>query len=391
MDAGLSRLAAVDLVNELLNRVRDALASDTATVLQLDDSGDELVATASRGLEEAVRQRVRVPVRGSFAGRVVAERRPVALDTVSAATVRNPVLLTAGIRSLLGAPLVAEGRVMGVVHVGSLTERRFTADDADLLRMVADRIALAIQTEQSREARTAARMLQRSLLPARLPQLPGMELAARYVPGEGESIGGDWYDLFTLPSGRFCLVMGDVAGHGLGAAVVMGRLRSALRAYALEYDDPADVLQRLDVKARHFEVGAMATVLYATFDPTLDTMRVSLAGHLPPVLASPGRSAAILDLPVDPPVGVSAVVPRRTTSVAVPAGAVICFYTDGLVERRGVSIDEGLAALCRSIRDEHPERLCAAIMTAMVGTQAPADDVALLVLRKPDTSGGPDG
>jgi hypothetical protein len=379
-DPALARLSPPDLVNELLDRANRALSCDLALVLQLD--GAELALTYVRGLENSVGARVRIPVAASFAGRVATERRPLTLDSVSAPTVVNPILLRAGIRSLVGVPLVAADRVLGVLHVGRLAELPFSADDADLLQMVGDRIALAIQTEQSREERTAARMLQRSLLPTRLPTVPGLEMAARYAPGEGEKIGGDWYDVFSLPSGSFCVVMGDVAGHGLAAAVVMGRLRSALRAYALEYDDPAVVLQRLDEKARHFEDGAMATVLYAAFNPGLHQMRVSLAGHLPPVVAGPGQPAVVADLPVDPPVGVRAVAARRTSTIPVEDGTLVGFYTDGLVERRGVPIDEGLDTLCSLVRDVPPETLCAQIMAAMVGPVAPADDCALLVLRK---------
>ena len=120
--------------------------------------------------------------------------------------------------------------------------------------------------------------------------MTGAELAARYIPGHG-GVGGDWYDVFTLPSGEPCVVMGDVAGSGLKAAVIMGRMRSALRAYALETSDPGEVLDRLDRKMQHFEPQAMATVLYAVIDPSLEQMRVSLAGHLPPVIAEPGAAS----------------------------------------------------------------------------------------------------
>ena len=102
-------------------------------------------------------------------------------------------------------------------------------------------------------------------------------------------VGGDWYDVFTLPSGELGIVMGDVAGSGLPAAVIMGRMRSALRAYALETPDPAEVLDRLDRKMQHFEPGALATVLYAVIDPALDRMHVCLAGHFAPVVARPRR------------------------------------------------------------------------------------------------------
>ena len=138
-----------------------------------------------------------------------------------------------GIRSITDA-----GAVIGVLHVGSVGSRPFTSDDTVLLQMAADRAALAVPSLRSRDDRAAATALQQSLLRPGLPAVPGVEIAARYVPGDGR-VGGDWYDVFTLPSGELCLVMGDVAGSGLEAAVIMGRMRSALRAYALETRDPA--------------------------------------------------------------------------------------------------------------------------------------------------------
>jgi Stage II sporulation protein E (SpoIIE) len=127
--------------------------------------------------------------------------------------------------------------------------------------------------------------------PAALPRIPAAELAARYVPGQGK-IGGDWYDVFTLPTGEHCAVVGDVAGSGLQAAVIMGRMRSTLRSYALETSDPADILGRLHRKMQYFEPGALATVACAVLDPVMATARISLAGHLPAVLASPGQGAS---------------------------------------------------------------------------------------------------
>src|SRR6185437_13023612 len=174
-----------------------------------------------------------------------------------------------------------------VLHVGTLKRRRFTADDVDLLQLAADRAAMAVQALQAQLDRAAAYALQRSLLPSALPSVPGLSMAARYVPGAGH-VGGDWYDVFPLPSGELCAVIGDVAGSGLRAAAIMGRVRSALRAYALESSDPAEILGRLEAKLGYFEPDAMVTVLCAVFNPCLDRVRISSAGHLPPVLARPG-------------------------------------------------------------------------------------------------------
>jgi sigma-B regulation protein RsbU (phosphoserine phosphatase) len=231
-DAALAHLGVEDLLAELLDRVQWLLEVDTVAVLLLDASAEQLVATAAKGIEAEVHQGVRIPLGKGFAGRVAVEKRPVILPQVDHTTVLNPILWEHGIRSLLGVPLLTSGRVMGVLHVGSLGTRQFTDDDARLLEIVADRLASAIQVRQAEVQRTAAGLLQRSLLPARLPAVSGLEMAARYVPAERGRVSGDWYDVFVLPSGGLCVVVGDVVGRGFAAAEEMGRLRSTLRAHA---------------------------------------------------------------------------------------------------------------------------------------------------------------
>jgi serine phosphatase RsbU (regulator of sigma subunit) len=206
-------------------------------------------------------------------------------------------------------------------------------------------------------------------------------MAARYTPGTAV-VGGDWYDVFTLPSGELGIVMGDVAGQGLRAAVIMGRMRSALRAYALETDDPARVLDKLDHKMQHFELGAMATVLYAVCDPGFTSARIASAGHWPPVLAAPGHPTAPVAISQDILIGVDDAPRRRTTRVDIPPGAVLCLYTDGLIERRDTPTEVTLTRLCEAITLDAPDQVCAAVMNALVGRQAVPDDVALLTVRR---------
>jgi serine phosphatase RsbU (regulator of sigma subunit) len=224
--------------------------------------------------------------------------------------------------------------------------------------------------------------LQRSLVPTELPRVPGVELAARYVPGHDFGVGGDWYDVFSLPSGWLGVVIGDVSGHGLSSAVVMGRVRSALRAYALICDDPAQALTLLDRKVHHFETGNLTTALYAMVSPDRSTIHISLAGHLPPILATTGQDAVVPKIPVGPPLGIGrppAV--RCTTVIDFPPGAVLVCYTDGLVEHRGEIIDVGIKRLTAVVRPDNAEAVCLAVM-AGVGTDLPTDDIALLVLRR---------
>jgi hypothetical protein len=380
-DSALSHLDAESLLAELLDRAKDILQADTAAALLLDHSARELIATVASGLEEEVRQGTRVPLGAGFAGRVAAELHPVILDRVDETTVVNPILLTKGIRTLMGVPMIVGGRVIGVMHVGSLTGRRFTSDDAALLQVAADRAAAAVLAIGARTDRIAAGALQRSLLPAALPRLAGADLAARFIPGHGV-VGGDWYDVFFLPTGELGMVVGDVAGSGLPAAVIMGRMRSALRAYSLETTDPADALTRLDRKMQHFEPGALATVLYAVIEPSLETVRISAAGHIPPVLALPGQSGELTDVDADLLIGADATTQRHSTTIAIPPGGLLCMCTDGLIERREFPLDEGLDRLCKAVQAGPAEAMCAAAMQALVGNEEARDDIAVLMFHR---------
>ena len=380
-DAALSRLDDRDLLAELLDRTREILRADTAAVLLLDFSSGQLIATAAAGLEEEVRQGVRIPVGRGFAGQIAAQHQPVILDRVDHTTVLNPILWAKGIQSMMGVPMVAGGKVIGVLHVGSLTPRKFTAGDLELLQLTAGRAAAAVQSMTAQADRVAATALQHSLVPSALPAVAGAELAARYVPGTG-AIGGDWYDVFNLPSGELGVTVGDVAGSGLAAAVIMGRMRSALRAYALETTDPAEVLGKLDRKMQHFEPDALATVLYAVIEPGLGQMHVALAGHFPPVIARPGEAAVLAGVRPGSMIGMGLQARRPVCTLPVTPGTLLCFYTDGLVERRGEVIDDGLDRLCRAVTAEPAEAACAAVMAALVGNEPARDDIALLMVRR---------
>jgi phosphoserine phosphatase RsbU/P len=162
----------------------------------------------------------------------------------------------------------------------------------------------------------------------------------------------------------------------------MGRMRSALRAYALESTDPAEVLSRLDRKMQHFEPDAMATVLYAVFEPGLDRVHVALAGHLPPLIARPGQPAELAPIRPGAPIGVTFRARRPVTTVPVPPGTLLCFYTDGLIERPGEVIDEGLGRLGQAVTAQSPETACIAVMGALVGSEPVRDDIALLMIRR---------
>jgi serine phosphatase RsbU (regulator of sigma subunit) len=292
------------------------------------------------------------------------------------------VLIAAGVTTMLGVPMIRTGTVVGVLQVGSIAARGFIADDVELLQLVADRASIVVQDRTARLDRAAALALQRSLLPDRPDPIPGLDLATRYIPGADVGVGGDWYDLFTLPGGHIGITIGDVVGNGLRAATVMGRIRSALRAYALETLDPADVLTRLDRKIRRFEPNAMATICYGVIHPDHTLMTISNAGHLPPILIHPGQPNQLLTVPPDVPVGAFGKARRRTTRHPLPDGAAVLLYTDGLVETRDEPVTDGIGKLRRNLTGVSADQLCLNAMTTMLAGRDADDDIALLALRR---------
>ena len=295
-EAALAYLDLDDLLTELLQRVTDILEADTAAVLLVEDDGRTLAARAAKGLEEEVEQGFRLPVGRGFAGRVAATREPVVIPDLdnSPVTVVNPLMREKNVRSLVGVPMIVEGKVIGVLHAGSLTLREFDAGDVQLLQLVADRVALSIERSRLAVQGQIAQTLQRSLLPRSLPRLPGLSMAAWYLPAAEETaVGGDWFDVIELGHRRLGLTIGDVAGHGMAAATHMGQLRSAVRAYALEIESPAELLGKVSRFADQ-EHSRMATVIYATLN--LDTWVVDFAraGHPYPLLI---RAEGPADLP----------------------------------------------------------------------------------------------
>lgn len=381
-DVELVRLDIDDMLVKLLERVRSALDADTAAVLLRDPGSDYLVARAACGLEEEVRQGVRIGMGRGFAGTIAARKAPVRLARVDATTVANPILWEKGIRVMLGVPLLHGNDVIGVLHVGRLSADSFAADDVELLQVAGERVAAAVSAHRLALSEAAGKMLERGLQPARLPALDGVQLAARYVPAEGLAVGGDWYDAFSLPTGELWIVTGDVAGHGIDAAVVMSRVKSALRAYALLGLAPEKVVELTDRKVQHFEMGTMVTVACATAQPPYARVRVCSAGHLPPVLAAPDAPGQLLRLPVGPPLGVVSNAQRQSAEVTWPRGAVLLFYTDGLVERRDADLDERLRRLAQVVPAEDADAACVRVMHELIGNQAVLDDVALLAARR---------
>jgi serine phosphatase RsbU (regulator of sigma subunit)/anti-sigma regulatory factor (Ser/Thr protein kinase) len=385
-DAALAYLSIDELLDELLERMREILHADTSAILMLEDDGRMLRARAAKGIEEEVEQGVRIPVGRGFAGRIAAQRRPVYIPDVNHADVLNPILRQKGIRSMLGVPLLVEGRVLGVLHVGTLTPREFTEADRDLLQLAADRAALAIEHAHLYEQRRVAEALQRSLLPQELVGIAGLEVAARYMPAAAAaSLGGDWYDVFPVGGGLIGLAVGDVVGRGLPAAALMAQLRTALRAYAFDGYPPSEVIDRLNRMLAHIAPATMTTGMYLTLDPERETLVVVNAGHPPPLVIDPDGRARYLHISPNVALGVSRGSRYHAQECELRSGSTIVLYTDGVVEVRGEALDAGLERMRRVAESVSttPQEIVDAIVEQMVAEGRPSDDVAILVARVP--------
>lgn len=232
--------------------------------------------------------------------------------------------------------------------------------------------------------RSTAETLQRSLLRERLPEVHGLRLAARYLPGSGEArIGGDWYDVIPLRDGRVALVMGDVVGRGIEAAARMAHLQSAVRAYALEGLRPSIVLERMNGFVQELESRGTATLLLAVVDPDAETVRLASAAHPPPLMVGPDSAASFAEGPAGNPLGASLFPTYEETVLAMPADSSLVLYTDGLVERPDQPLDEGLGILAEfgSRLPEDPDEACRALLDRLLTGGRAHDDVGLLVAR----------
>jgi PAS domain S-box-containing protein len=229
-----------------------------------------------------------------------------------------------------------------------------------------------------------AETLQRSFLPDILPEIPGVMLAARYVPATTDvEVGGDWYDVLQLANGRVGVAIGDVAGHGLRAASAMAQLRMALRAYAVEEDTPVDVVRRLHQLVQRLPLDEMATLIYLVFDPDSGTVTFANAGHPPPLVIGPDGATMYLEDGLAPPLGTPAHPDHYLESASnLPAGSTLLLFTDGLIEKRGDSLRHGLARLTEEASKAGPDldTLCNHLLDSLLGRDV-SDDIALLALR----------
>jgi serine phosphatase RsbU (regulator of sigma subunit) len=300
------------------------------------------------------------------------------------------------VAQVLSVPLGPDGAVLGGLNLYSCTSRAFDGESerrTALLLAEQGGLALAAARALSVE-RHITLALQHTLLPTVVPQIPGYDVAVRYLPASATpSVGGDWYDAFRSdPDGPVTLAVGDVAGHGLPAAALMGDMRTALRAYAVEGHAPAENLALLSrllaVTVPESEV-FFATACLMLLDPQTGMSRVANAGHLPPALRQPDGEVSFVAAFGGPALGVEDGGAIGEAFVALAPGTTVVLYTDGLVKARLVGLDAGLARLSEVLEEDvvSADHLCDRLLQAMFDGRTQTDDVAVVVLhRRPDAA-----
>ncbi|MGY2067890.1 SpoIIE family protein phosphatase [Blastococcus sp. SYSU DS0619] len=400
--AGLARtvsaLAAAETRAELLRLLADlggpgVSADFLAVALHRPDSPDLTVVDATTGADRPDARPL--PADSASPLAVAATGRPVLVADARAAGAPPPA---PGLQAWAALPLRAAERVLGSLTVGWLGPQPLEDDDVRVLEAFAaqcgqalDRVArLEQERRQARATRSLAEALQRSMLTSP-PRPEGLDIAVRYRPAAQEArVGGDWYDAFRTPDGATALVVGDVTGHDRTAAALMGQLRNVLRgiAHALG-SDPAQVLQSLDRAMAGLGISTLASALVARIESPRGqaagserVLRWSNAGHPPPLLVGPDGAVELLERPRNLLLGVVPDAPRSEHTLPLPPGATLVLYTDGLVERRGSTLDEGLHRLTAAAGDL-PDLPVDAVADTLLARAAPdfSDDVALVVLR----------
>jgi serine phosphatase RsbU (regulator of sigma subunit)/anti-sigma regulatory factor (Ser/Thr protein kinase) len=387
-DAALAHLEMDELLPEILRRASTVFRVDAAGLVLSDDEKADSSLVLCHGEQCSTESLARAAAERMF-GSVLAGSALNVSDLSAKEAFGG--LAARELRSLIAAPLSIGRSALGVLFLASSDAHCFSDEDMVVLRLSAERAAMAVEHARSYEReRGLVESLQRHFLPDRLPQVPGLQMAARYQPSErAAQVGGDWYDVIALPDGRVGLAIGDVVGHGIGAATLMGELRAALRAYVVrDPGAPAKALASLNSLAAITHGGMVATLSYMVADVERQTILFASAGHPPPVLLAPDGSTTVLEHPPASPLGAADASEFSDWEGELPAGSTVVLYTDGLIERRGEPIDAGLARLQESLREapEDLERLCSHLLARSLSAAGTLDDVALLAVRRAPAS-----
>jgi serine phosphatase RsbU (regulator of sigma subunit) len=347
---------------------------------------NELVVRAAVGITPDVARGVRVPLGEGIAGTIAATRTPTIVGDLTQLEPVSAYLRDSG-GSLAGVPLVFQDRLLGVLHVSSDAKFAFGTDDLEYLKLAAERAAIAMEQARLFEReRDVAAALQQSLLPDSFPPLPGVSVAASYLPAsDGARVGGDWYDAVALGDGRILLAIGDIVGHGIHAAAAMGQVRNALRAYGNEDPSPASIFTRINALLSDTAEDLFCTAFCAVVNPWEQTIVYSDAGHPATLVLTRSGEARALEGARSTPLGALRAARYTEETEPLEPGAIIFAYTDGLVESRREPLDRRLAQLqeAAAAAVELPlPRLPQAVEAKLLGgEEAREDDVAMIAVQ----------
>ena len=381
-DVTLSAFEFDELVDRVAERVSAVLEADVTTLLLLTPDGRYL--EQARGIGEPIR----IAVGSGVAGRIVAERQPMIIPNVSTYETARPWLR--GMTSFLGVPIEADGgRVLGVLHVTTKAHRDFTEADRQLLSLAAGRLASSLErTRLYADREQTSRVLQQSILPGELPDIPGLDLGGLYIPyAPGEDVGGDFFDAFPLADGSFLLAIGDVSGKGAAAAAVMGFVRHSLRSIARFVTDPGELVRELNramLEDSPTPGERFCTVVIVRVDPGEERAHLTVArgGHEMPLVArSDGAVEQIAE--GGPPIGMWADLDVTERELDLGSGDALVLFTDGLVETPDSEHRDELARVLKELTGASAPDIVEALRSRMItATSTSYDDVAVLVVTK---------
>jgi GAF domain-containing protein/anti-sigma regulatory factor (Ser/Thr protein kinase) len=387
--AALSRAVTVaDALNVILGEGIAASGAIGGVVGLVSEDGESVEVAASRGYPDGILEHWRsVPVgRRLPLSDVVRTGDAVFCESRAEREARWPSFSTGSGDGFVALPLAARGTVLGALGLSFEGDHAFSQEERELLLTVARQCGQALERARlyEREHEIAV-AVQRSLLPKDIAVSEQVGVAARYLPASpGLEIGGDWYDVVRLGPRDLVVSIGDVVGHGLKAAATMGQLRNAVRAYALERSSPAEIVARLNTFVTRFPDGEFSTLFVGRLDLDRNVLEYTNAGHPPPLLRSPDGEATWLDDARVFPIGVEAGIACPTATVELEPEATLFLYTDGLVERRTRSLEEGLALLQEVIEKgaDDPEELVEEVIAQVVEDGAQhSDDIAMVTFR----------
>lgn len=377
--------SVASLLENATSRARKILGVDccAATIPAGDQSRDAIWIATAAASEQAWRDLVESPEGGQLTALLSRSFPEGRSSTMARPPHRLRLTLEGTSAQWLGVPLARGDRLLGALHLFDETRDSFSDADRSILVQLAQMTAVALDNVQlyEREHRTAV-TLQRALLPDRLPEPEHVAVAARYMPGEaGLNVGGDWYDIAELPGNRIMIAIGDVVGRGARAAAVMGRVRTAWRAYAVRGDPPEVVTESLNTLIQEVDPDHFSTMVLVLIDPGQNHLKVVNAGHPPPLLVLPDGSTRYLREGLSVPLGVLPIAGYREETVRLEGGSIV-LYTDGLIERENAPLEEGLRRLQQSAEglSVDAELLCDRILEHMLPGEV-ADDVAMLAVR----------